>query len=107
LHVDLSESIPCNSPVLYSFASPRVGDVKFARNFEKIECYRIANSEDIVPKIPLPSLLLSPKKLAKLNYQHIGIPIYFTLQKGNIADNHILPAYFQSVESKSDIAVPA
>jgi triacylglycerol lipase len=39
-------------PIVYTFASPRVGDKKFAKNFREMECYRIANSEDLVVSIP-------------------------------------------------------
>ncbi|BAZ12571.1 lipase class 3 [Calothrix sp. NIES-4071] len=119
LHIHLSERIPIKSPILYSFASPRVGDMNFARNFDNLECYRIANSEDIVPKIPMPCLLLSSaslpgqtgatviatKKSSRFDYEHIGIPIYFTLQTGRIPNNHILPAYFQALQAETGIAV--
>lgn len=80
-------------PILYSFASPRVGDVEFARNFS-VESYRIANSEDVVPKIPLLlSFGISLNVQSTLDYQHVGIPIYFTIQKRTIQDNHIMPTY--------------
>lgn len=39
-------------PILYSYASPRVGDPIFAAHFEELEHYRIANSEDLVPAVP-------------------------------------------------------
>lgn len=40
-------------PILYSFASPRTGDPNFAKHFNDLQqCYRIANSEDIVPTVP-------------------------------------------------------
>jgi triacylglycerol lipase len=41
-------------PSLYAFASPRVGNPKFARAFDEhnISCYRIANSEDVVTHLP-------------------------------------------------------
>ena len=37
---------------LYTFASPRVGDMKFAESFKRMKCYRIANSEDVVTVVP-------------------------------------------------------
>lgn len=40
-------------PILYSFAGPRTGDPVFANHFNELEqCYRIANTEDIVPTVP-------------------------------------------------------
>lgn len=105
-------NISAHYPILYSFASPRVGDVEFAKAFEKIECYRIANSEDLVPKIPLPTLLPAAGRLParsgildslakglnkSLGFQHVGLPIYFTAQKGSISGNHTLPVYFEAL----------
>lgn len=120
LHIHLSnqisQTIALENLILYTFASPRVGDQTFAKHFETLECYRIANSEDIVPKIPIPSLLLAcariPAKngttslttqlLGKLRYQHIGVPIYFTAQTGNVSDNHTIPIYLEALRVNRD-----
>ncbi len=105
------EDISAHHPTLYSFASPRVGDDKFAQAFNKLECYRVANSEDLVPNIPLPTLLPMAGRLPtrsgilqgvtdllnKNLYQHVGVPIYFTLQRQSISDNHTLPVYFEAL----------
>ncbi len=106
------------NPILYAFANPRAGGVNFSKRFEGLECFRIANSEDIVPTLPLASIDLTSgsndttsKSLAKtknlpklfssllpdLDYHHIGEPIYFTHHKGAIADNHIIPAYKEAL----------
>lgn len=105
--------ISANSPILYTFASPRVGDLNFASNFSDLkECYRIANSEDIVPKIPIPTLLLiagrtpprsgtlsfTQRLNSKIDFQHIGLPIYFTKQKNAISDNHTIPVYLDALK---------
>ncbi len=39
-------------PILYTFASPRVGDSKFADSFKSLTAYRISNSEDFVVNVP-------------------------------------------------------
>lgn len=109
LHIHLSKEIKLK-PILYSFASPRVGDQEFASNFEDLECYRIANSEDMVPQAPLPiSLLASARlpgkigatcianKLSRFKYHHIGMPIYFTQGAGDIAENHSLDSYLNAL----------
>ncbi|MGA7934685.1 MAG: lipase family protein, partial [Kovacikia sp.] len=43
--------------ILYTFASPRCGDRKFAISFQEtlVKHWRIANSEDIVPMLPFPT----------------------------------------------------
>ncbi|MBW4622712.1 MAG: lipase family protein [Cyanosarcina radialis HA8281-LM2] len=105
--LDIAGKNKLKSPIgLYTFASPRVGDNKFADKFNefmsdgKIESFRFANSEDLVTKIPLPVWFklgidldrrLILKRIRSLfntltrgvfetDYQHIGIPIYFTHQ---------------------------
>ncbi len=122
-------------PTLYTFASPRVGDPKFAAHFTDLECFRIANSEDIVPTVPpatskligedmlkpefrnqvndddtsdeemlnrlSPGRFETAKSLRQLEtrfltstaprnqlYQHIGMPLYFTDQRGSVSYNH-------------------
>lgn len=104
-------------PILYTFASPRTGNPNFANNFGDLECYRIANSEDIVPTLPFPvakrrvgeadfakmsfqqrngveslRMFISSLtgKLTDQVYQHVGEPLYFTTQKGSISENHNL-----------------
>jgi triacylglycerol lipase len=55
-----------NKPILYTYASPRVGDKAFASYFQDLQCYRIANSEDLVVAVP-PSTgrLLGPEMYGK------------------------------------------
>ncbi|MBD1919768.1 lipase family protein [Microcoleus sp. FACHB-831] len=107
LHISKMNSF--NPPILYTFASPRVGDQRFAQQFENLECYRIANSEDLVPTIPLATKLLTLRAslagitglwknhLSKMDYQHIGEPLYFTTQKGSVSDNHTIPVYQEAL----------
>lgn len=105
--------ISANPPILYTFASPRAGDSDFAANFSSLEeCYRIANSEDIVPKIPIPTLLLvagrTPPKSgtlsltrrlnSRVDFKHIGLPIYFTEQRNTVSDNHTIPVYLDALK---------
>lgn len=107
LHIHASNAIPFDFPILYAFANPRVGDRQFAQHFKHLECYRIANSEDLVTTIPLPSLLLAASRIplreiavpsaksltGKPEYEHVGQSVYFTIQTGSVAGNHIIPTY--------------
>jgi hypothetical protein len=110
--IDLIKQDKLKNPIyLYTFASPRVGDNKFAQKFNefieqnRITAFRFANSEDLVPKIPLPvwfkagidfeekqeplfKALESARNgfnkitgdIFEEDYQHVGLPIYFTHQ---------------------------
>jgi len=113
---------------LYTFASPRTGNIEFATEFSsrKIDSWRIFNTEDIVPYLPFATLDLNTKAFgfqnlgeklvanilgkvfnlpesimgSDLTFQHIGIPIAITFQLGNIPDNHNLDKYLENL-SKS------
>lgn len=97
-------------PILYTFASPRVGAPNFKEQFinRKIEHYRIANAEDIVPTLPLANfrfIKVNPIQnlfgwlfgnkftIMDIRYQHMGEPIYFSKQLGSILDNHNIVTY--------------
>lgn len=133
--IDLAQQDKIKNPInLYTFASPRVGDNIFAKAFnefiseERINAFRFANSEDIVPKIPFPvwfkaGLDFDDNPILELtrssfntitggifdkDYQHVGEPIYFTHQAiregkttGTVGDNHnITQTYCGALENK-------
>jgi triacylglycerol lipase len=92
---------------LYSYASPRVGDLGFAANFNPAipGAWRIANSEDIVTTVPLASPALFGSDFFEsllgrffdgtpaLSFEHVGTPVYFTSHGGDIAANHEMARY--------------
>lgn len=126
LHIHKLTSFKC--PILYTFASPRVGDPRFAKNFDipEWQCYRVANTEDIVQMIPAPTkLLVNPNRdgyteeslrevaflfrsrISESNFQHVGEPICFTTHKGSISDNHIIPTYQEALaEQHTPVVMP-
>ncbi|MBD1807483.1 lipase family protein [Microcoleus sp. FACHB-SPT15] len=101
---------------LYTFASPRVGDETFAEYFNKIQSFRIINSEDMIQSVPFSTTQvvddetfdgMKPQQKVRFrsfraflegvtggqagkHYQHVGVPITFTKQTGTIAGNHNL-----------------
>lgn len=109
-------------PILYTFASPRVGDKKFAENLTGLkEVYRIINSEDLVQATPLPTTLILDDEmlgdsellkdsiefirktigklvggLTDMTYQHLGFPVGFTMQTGTVAGNHNLGSTYRN-----------
>ena len=96
---------------LYSFAAPRVGNRTFADQFTaKVPvAFRVANSEDIVPTVPLasPKLLSTALPLGLFNamlalasrfdFQHVGFPVGFTVHNGSITANHDMAIYKNAV----------
>jgi len=98
-------------PTMYSFAGPRVGDIDFATKFNQSlqqRAWRIVNTEDIVTTLPLASTDLftagiphTPLSmllmLTKLNYEHVGNAVCFTVNKGSIRANHAMELYIAAL----------
>jgi triacylglycerol lipase len=98
------------SPISYTLAGPRTGDPTFAAAFVHagLQTWRIFNTEDIAPTIPLSTTDLTNLGLNETLeelllkafiqheagmsggwlYEHLEVPIAVTFQKGTIADNH-------------------
>jgi hypothetical protein len=55
LDIAVNSTAPFHDPTLYSYASPRTGDVQFATKYNQIvsNTFRVANDLDIVPQLPL------------------------------------------------------
>ena len=81
-------SYKADLPVInYNLASPRTGDPIFASayNSNGVSTYRVVNTCDIVPTVPL-SVVSS--ELDSPIYKHVGIPVDFTAQYNSIEGNH-------------------
>ena len=71
-------------PLHYSFASPRVGNVKFATTFNELipNAFRIYNIEDVITEVPPPVIFNDI-------YKHVNNGIPFDVNLGTVASNHI------------------
>jgi triacylglycerol lipase len=78
-------------PIVYTFASPRVGNIDFAKKYGTLDIttQRVFNTEDVVPCLP-------PPVLQDFVYDHVGNGIDFTNNLGDLTKNHI-QAYEQFV----------
>jgi triacylglycerol lipase len=79
LALDIVVNTPYRQPTVYTFASPRVGDLHFANFFNAVvpDCHRIANRMDIVAHVPVPPLFI-----------HVGDET--ELNPGGAVDNNLL-----------------
>jgi hypothetical protein len=79
LTLDVALNTSCPTPTAYTYASPRTGDHIFAGSFNAAipSCYRIANRQDLVPKLP---------PILPLPYEHVN-----TLYELNPPPNAINP----------------
>lgn len=90
--LDIQSNKPELKSVLYSFGSPRNGNIVFADLISKTNrAYRVVNTEDIIPTLPLPVM-----KNNTVFYEHYGSMIAFTLNLKDLGKNHTI-AYGQAL----------
>ena len=82
------------TPVVYTYASPRAGDLAFANLYNHLvpKTFRIANRMDLVPKLPLPPLYEHVDTLVDLNPIKFAIPPQI-LVKVEVPCEHFLTSY--------------
>ena len=76
-----------------NFASPRVFDTALTAYYDSlpVTTFRVVNVEDIVATVP-------PPGVKKLVYQHVGTPLCFSAQYGEIGKNHAMKNYLYTLE---------
>jgi len=81
---------------LYTYASPRVGDVVFANAFyqQVPNSYRIVNLADVVPLVP-PTQLDGP-------YVHVGQKWAFLSQNDDVLPNHQIDTYRHAIDQDTE-----
>jgi triacylglycerol lipase len=96
--LDILTNTKFTSPYVYTFASPRVGNVIFSKTFDRriTCCHRIHNSNDLVPQLP-PLIFRSPKTDQTYTYIHVKKGYEIEFQKGSISGNHIIGSYFSEL----------
>lgn len=83
--LDLIINQPQFQSALYTFGSPRTGNIEFANTITQTNrSFRIVNTEDIIPTLPLPVVK------STVIYEHFGQIIPFTLNTKNLSENHTI-----------------
>lgn len=87
---------------LCTFASPRVGNLEFVHLFNKlpIDSWRIVNSRDLVPKLPLKIPVL-------VDYEHVDVAYSFDsagFAKNNLGCSHALETYLHWIDTNSPVS---
>ena len=99
---DIAKQYPNTKVVVYAFASPRVGNIKFAEavNLATYSFYRIVNIADIIPTLPLSVM---PNKNDYSNpyiYYHCGKEISFDQNWKSLENNHMIYNYRHFINSQ-------
>jgi triacylglycerol lipase len=95
---DICSATSFKSPVVYTFASPRVGDRQFAAEYNHLckgHSFRVANSCDLVVSLPFPVPFLS---FIGGFFTHVEEPVEFTTQEEDAEKNHDIGTYLSSLE---------
>ena len=85
--------LPFRALEVYTFASPLVGGVRWARHYaqQRAATWRIANRRDLVTKVPP----------AFLGYRHVGTPLLFSSPDG-IPPHSLTDAYLPALRATRD-----
>lgn len=94
--------IMCNSHIrnviVYTFASPRVGDPQFVKQYNYIvpTHWRIQNKHDIVPHMPT-LVYYSTHTEQNYFYLHVKGEVLRQFKQSSVSANHLLQSYFQDL----------
>ena len=94
---DIESKTGCRIRALYTFGSPRVGDVTFVRAFNeryRNRSFRIANTSDLVTSLPLPVPLAN---IVGGYFSHVDVPVDMTVQKDDMETNHGMETYLSTL----------
>nr|WP_202887718.1 lipase family protein [Cohnella zeiphila] len=93
-----------DSPILYTFGSPRVGDPDFVRSFAggAGSFFRVSNLYDAVTYLP-PTTFKLPRLDQAYEYRHIPGLVTLEFNNGSMSSNHVIGSYFAAL-SKLDPA---
>ena len=86
--------------VSYTFGCPRVGNQAFVDQLRSRPniCYRVANTSDVFPQVPLPITLNVVHPTHPFFYNHYGKLFSFTDNRLNYTLNHAIDTYLENIE---------
>jgi triacylglycerol lipase len=99
--LDISVNSPFRNPIAYSFGSPRVGDLAFARAYEdKIAgSFRVHNRFDVVTHLP-PENFKLPKREKTFYYDHVSQAERLSFHNGSVPGNHVISSYYEELAKR-------
>lgn len=98
--LDIASATGLGAPILYNFASPRVGDAAFVRAYNDVmsgRSYRLMNTCDMVVSVPFPVPFLG---FLGGYFTHVDTPVCFTTQHEDMERNHHLDTYRAALKSR-------
>ena len=90
--LDIKTNAGFNSPIVFTYASPRVGNPRFAAiyNSNMIDTIRVFNTADIIPDLPR-------ERLGTIQYRHVGRPFPIHFENFSVSRNHQIYEYLREL----------
>jgi triacylglycerol lipase len=104
--IDIAANTTFTSPIIYTIASPRVGNPDFANRFDgslvknPTISWRVVNMFDLVPLLP-PKDIYDLFDVTTYYYQHVTNDLLLAFFKGGAIDNHDLNNYIEALQQLS------
>jgi len=95
---DFSGVFNNKTPIVYTFATPRLGNVKFAKEYDKKipNSINVVNTEDLIPALVLAQLF-------DYTYETLGQVMPFIKSGGSLSYNHI-DSYYYNLPNEPECA---
>lgn len=99
--LDLAVNSAYRNPIVYTFGSPRVGNLAFSKAYEsKVNAsFRVHNRFDIVTHLP-PENYKLPKREKIYDYEHVGQSEALSFHNGSIPGNHVISSYYADLAKR-------
>jgi triacylglycerol lipase len=96
--LDVARNTSFHDPIVYTIASPRVGDPQFANTYQQSikNNVRIVNVHDVIPLEPQ-ERYDPPFTENGIYYQHVNGKFPISFQRFNLLENHLLVYYFTAL----------
>lgn len=91
--IDMEELVDSKKICVYTYGSPRVGNIGFVEKYNKLfakRTVRIANSSDFVVSVPPP---IQIPGAVRGYFAHVEQVLSFTLQTEDVEENHSMETY--------------
>lgn len=97
--LDIAINTHFDHVVMYNFGCPRVGNPRFAYNYDDRvkESIRIANIHDIAHNFPV-FIIITPVRNGWLSYKHVSREFPICVQTGSILGNHDIRTYVEALK---------
>lgn len=102
--LDAAVNSPFGQPVAYTYGSPRVGDLTFARSYDNrvADSFRVQNRFDVVTHLP-PENFKLPRRDKTFYYDHVCQAVGLSFHNGSVPGNHVISGYYDDLAKRDPL----